>query len=134
MAFTSTGTLKYDPPHGQTWGKNSSSAWWVILECDPGIVGFYRWLWEKRYWKKLVKPAWGSHISVVRGEEPPHRSLWDRLEGKTFEFSYSPEIHDNGEYVWLDAEVPELFKVREELGLPRHPEFSWHITLGMHQY
>lgn len=131
--YNSKGTLRCDPPHGQIWGPSSSSIWWIIVECDSGICEFYRALWERRYWRRLQRPAWGSHVSVVRGEEPAKetgRRAFEALNGLEVLWYYETVIRENDEYVWLDAVFPLGLTIRELMGLDEEPEFGFHLTLG----
>jgi hypothetical protein len=127
--YTSSGILRVDPvaSSGLPIGK-----WWLILQCDAEIGRYYRemfYAWNRAR-GRLQRPAWESHISVIRGEEPPKPDGWSALEGRLVEFRYSPELQTNDEYFWLDVECDELLDIREQLGLPRNPLFDLHLTIG----
>ncbi len=111
--------------------------WWVrVLDIDRGIIDYYAWL-TKRYGLPVMKSR--PHITVVRGEEPPNKDVWGRYAGP-ITFWYSQNVRtDNGFHAWLDIWSEELFKLREELGLPSRPHRElngilvprgWHLTLG----
>lgn len=129
--FTSTGRILKDPPSGQLWNGNDSSRWWIIVECDFEIGDLYRWFLLRYRGIKLMRPAWGSHISIVRGEVPLSHIAWDAVATAPTCFRYENEIRDNGTHFWLEAEVEECPKIRKALGLAREPEFTTHLTLGM---
>ena len=56
--------------------------------------------------------------------------LWERYSGEIVTFEYNSIIRDDELYFWLDVSCPRLLDIREELGLPRHPEYSFHLTIG----
>lgn len=135
--FKSHGVLRYSPT--TTDGKNRASShgdpkWWVILDCCPELIAYYRSLVLKLHGIKLQKPLWGPHISVVRGDNPPNKEVWAKHTGKVIEFEYESWIVDNGKHWWLEVECPELVALRLELGLPPKPDFDFHITLGARCY
>lgn len=126
--FTSTGTLRYSP---KLLG-NRNEKWWLILDCDPEIGRYYRHLYKKGRYVELGRPSWKEHITVIRNEEPPdsYKILWEKYESESVIFSYKPEIIDNSVYYWLEVDCPRLTEIRLELGLPKDPEFPYHITIG----
>jgi hypothetical protein len=76
-------------------------------------------------------PAWGPHISVVRGEMPRNKALWGQYEGTQIRFRYDPnDVRRNDEYIWLPVECPALLDFREELGLRREPRQALHLTVA----
>jgi hypothetical protein len=80
----------------------------------------------------INKMYWDCHVTVVRNEEPPDdkKDLWGKYEGEILEIRYSPEVHTNGLFYWLSVDCDRLYLLREELGLPRQPEYPFHITIG----
>lgn len=127
--YKSTGTLHYSP---KLLGEGSK--WWLVLWTDPQLVKYYRHLHhlDTYYCDKLQRPAWDSHITVIRDEEPPeeNKPLWLKYENQTVEFSYSPEIGTDGNYCWLPVYSLQLLDLRTELGLPREPYHSLHLSIG----
>jgi hypothetical protein len=77
-----------------------------------------------------MRPAWASHITVIRNEEPPNRDLWEKYNNQKVDFLYIPPVETNGEYFWLNVICDKLFQIREELGLPREPEIPLHLSIG----
>lgn len=123
-----TGILRYSPsPLGDRELKN----WWLVVDCDKQIGRYYRALYalEHTNCRKLQRAAWEEHISVVRNE-PPNEEFWGKHEGKVIKFEYEPSARNDGLFFWLDVTCPELLNIREELGLPREPEFGLHLTIG----
>lgn len=127
--FTSSGTIRYSP---KLLGEKYSDNWWIILDCDPEIGRLYRHLYYTSVFRtsKLVRPAWQEHITVVRNEKPPLINLWEKHSGIEVEFRYNPVIQGDGRYFWLEIESSHLLDIREELGLPREPEYPLHLTIG----
>ena len=129
MWFESDGTLLLDPPSDK-WNGNSSR-WWAILACDTEILHFYQWLLQKSHGITLMRPAWGSHVSVVRREKPPSLGPWSIACGRIIRFEYENVIRDNGIHFWLAIRCEECLDLRAQLGLDREPELALHLTLGM---
>ena len=125
--FKAKGKIVYDPVAGK-----AQNPWWVIVECPKDIIEYYHHWLEKEEKVKLNKPLFGSHISVVRGEEPHKDYLknWNKRHKKEVEFEYSHEIESEGLYYWLRVYSEDLKKLREELGLEPNVEFGFHLTIG----
>ena len=149
--FTSYGRLRYDPKFCKRF-----DPWWALLECNDHDYNLYRWLIKQRRsykmhsadWLKMVglpesdkvwtvdvpygpvvRPAWGTHISVVRGEKPSNPDAWRKYQGKRFKFTYDPEyINTNGRHWWFRTHCPELEEVRVELGLTPQPTYVHRYT------
>ena len=77
-----------------------------------------------------MRPAWDSHITVIRNEEPLHKEYWEKYSGKTVEFEYETSPLTDGNYWWVTVFCEELLDLRTELGLPREPEFPLHLSIG----
>ena len=126
------GRIVYDP---QAISGNSEALfkpWWVIVSFgDSEISDFYSWLVYKRTSVKLQKPAWGSHVSVVRGEVPPNADKWKEWDGEIVKIIYDPDVRTNGNHWWLRASCPRLGDLRENLGLSRDGWYNLHITIGI---
>lgn len=76
-------------------------------------------------------PAWGPHISVLRGEQPPVRGDWDKYEGTRVKFEYDPsDVRYNREYIWIPVSSPALLDLREGMGLRREPRMPLHLTIA----
>lgn len=128
----STGTLIYDP-HGRASDSRDkvSEPWWLLLMCDQGIVDYANYWLRKRGIYLHKYSLYGSHVSVVKGEEPPNKELWKKYHGKKIKFQYSNEYNTNQNYWWTFINCPELSEIRKELGLsPDPPYFRFHLTVG----
>jgi hypothetical protein len=79
--------------------------------------------------EKMLRPAWQEHVTVIRNEEPPLQSLWQKYAGLSVDFCYNPLPRSNGAYWWVDVECPFLLEIREELGLSS-PEIPLHMSFG----
>lgn len=125
----SVGILVYDPKARTI----ESKPWWLILQACPDLARYYRYSLNLFYRAQFTvqRPAWDSHISVVRGEEPLDRVAWGKYQDEEVEFEYDPELKTNGVYYWLDVECGRLFDIRVELGLPRIPRHLFHMTVGI---
>jgi len=125
------GLLRYSP---KLLGERTSEKWWLVLDCDPEIGRYYRQLFSAHHFhaQKIQRPAWKEHITVIRDEEPLDscKSLWEKYEGQSIEFSYNTYLETNGEYWWLSVECEFLLTLRAELGLPRDPFFPLHLSVG----
>lgn len=117
----STGTIRY----GQTSN-------YIILDCCPELSKLYRHLFYLEVYKtrKLNKPLYGGHITIVRNENVPDKTLWNKYEGEIVEFDYFPPIGHNRYYWWLSVSCDRLYDIRIELGLPKEPLCPWHLTFG----
>ena len=133
FVFESSGRIIYDPIRK---GLKTKDKWWVIIQTDPDIVKYYRYYLKNVYhMHHVVDPAWGSHISILRGEKPrdDKMQLWNKLHaGKKINFVYTHEVYGNDEYWWLNVYAPELFEIRQEFNLPIN--FGFHLTVGKNKY
>lgn len=136
------GTLRFDPRAGTT----ARDRWWLIVQCEDdwwelhqhwaARMGRGQWVRDrngKLQFKNLslIRPAWGTHISVLRGEKPRKNiDRWREQEGRQVEFMLDPFVHFNDEYWWLNIECPELLDIREFYGLRREPKMRLHLTVG----
>jgi hypothetical protein len=109
-----------------------SEKWWLVLDCDEAIGTYYRDLYRLFHYRtrELIRPAWDSHITVIRNEEPTNKEVWEKYAGKQVEFVYESSLQTDGNYWWLTVVSEELLDVRTELGLPRDPQFPLHLSVG----
>lgn len=106
---------------------------WVVLMCDDEISKYYRTLFSKEFpWKKkLNRPIWGAHVSVIRGESVPNKHLWGLNANQIIEFDYEPGVIDNDKFYWLKARCKTLSDLRIKYGLSKNPQFGFHLTLAI---
>jgi len=129
MDYTSTGTLKLAESNA------IPGALWGYLECCEELGRYYRSMARFRFGKgiylRLIKPAWGTHITVIRREVPtmPQDQVM-HYAGTNVEFKYH-NLRTNSKHVWIDVNCPSLFSFREILGLQRNPQFPFHATVGV---
>ena len=123
--YTSQGLLNYGPGIR------------VIAIIDQGISDYYRSLIPKYY--QVQPQKYGAHITIVRTdkESPKQLAAWGKYQGQSISFEYSPEIHFDGSYWYLNVRSQQIGDIREELGLPRFrfQELSskdgcYHISIG----
>lgn len=120
-----TGRLRYDPRSGT----KHDEPWWALLDCDDGIAKFYAWLLKQYGVVADTFNLWGTHVSVVKGQEPEFKGRWGEAAGRDVEFWYTNQIRwDNGKHAWLDVFSPEMSAIREAMGLP--PKCFFHLTIG----
>lgn len=113
-------------------GGTPNKKWWAIVKCPDDIIYYYKYWVTKNQKFTISSSAFGSHISLIRDEEPPNefKHLWKKREGMEVEFTYTPNFQTNGEYWWLDIQCPVLNEVRQELGLSKEPKFGYHLSIG----
>lgn len=148
MKFKGTGILRYDP---YRWDMKGNTDWWLVLNTDPEIVRYYAkqvvdnpTVFDETY-IDLINPSWGSHISVVRGEQPRGKltKLWKKYNGDKIEFEYSHIVRRSGDttsgflanqFWFIEVWCDRLHKIRSELGLPIQSRegrpYTYHITVG----
>lgn len=145
MRLKGTGKIIYDPHRP---GLKSKTDWWCVANTDSEICRYYRWWVWRRYMIKLEKPAWGAHISIIRGEVPQEqfRDGWKKHHGEIIEFEYSPIVRYSGDttgdrpnWFWfVDVWCPKMNDIRKELGLKWRDDngepFKFHITIGRTYY
>ena len=127
--YKSSGRLLYDPT-AEKQVKTREDPYWLILECDAGISLYYRYWLKKAKYIDMIKPAWGAHISITRGEKITNKDAWKKHSGKKIDFEYVPEVKSNGKHFWLSVISKELEEIRTELGLSPTPYWGFHLTIG----
>lgn len=132
--YKSYGKLTFDPLPLSGNKSVMFKPWWIILQMTDDTDNYYRWFIEKRYGLKLQRPAWGGHISIVRGETTSQEN-WNifktKYDGKEIEFEHSGEIRTNGNHWWLRTYCDNLKDFREEMGYPRDGLWGLHLTIGV---
>lgn len=130
--FESEGIMRYSP---EALGSHSQN-WWLVIDCDPAIGDYFRHLYAMFHsWcRRLTRPAWKEHITLIRNEEPPKKHQWRKYEGTKVSFFCVPEVKTNGQYYWLEVFMPEVGFMREELGLPSEPKIPLHLSVGHDEY
>ena len=132
---TTTGTFRYSPTirgDSTTRRDGGSTEWWVILDCDPELGRLLRHLYQQARFRTVTPqpPLWGTHVSVIRGEEPPDKTLWKRRDGQRVEMQYEFEVQETRGYLWVPVWCPAANELRLELGLSAEPTPTMHLTFG----
>lgn len=129
--------LEYDPLPKKGKPDKMFKPWWMIGVTSCDVAEYYSWFLRKRTGIVLMQPAWGAHISVVRGEVPERQDLWKKYHGATVTANIDPDIKTNGKHWWLRVECEDMKDIREELGLYRHGALRYesghigiHLTIG----
>lgn len=125
VLHASTGILRYSP-----------DAYKLIVEVDPGIVSYYRWLLPRSI--RTNRQMYAPHISVVRKQIPLKLDAWKMHEGELIHFSYEHFIYSSEVYFWLNVFSQRLIEIRRELGLSDTSKLSrppderecFHITVA----
>jgi hypothetical protein len=130
-----SGTFRYSPEISQgSWERRDggSTRWWLIIDCDPELGRYLRHLCISATYqtRSIQAPLWGTHISVIRGEEPPDKTAWERNQGASIEFEYEPVVHETDGYLWVPVSCAAALEQRQQLGLPREPQPPLHLTIG----
>jgi hypothetical protein len=131
-----SGKIVFDPiaindPHLKMF-----KPWWIIVSLgeENQFAEYYAWFYEKQHGIKLQRPAFGAHISVVRGEET-EKENWENFKksynNKDITFTYNVSPRTNGQHVWLRVISEELKNLREQMGYSRDGKWGLHLTLGM---
>lgn len=136
MEFRSTGIFRYSPPLNNR-GKlirrdGQTTKWWLIIECDPELGRYLRYQFSiKTYHTKNIQaPLWGTHISVIRNEEPPIKTHWKKYQAQKIVFTYQSDIQETEGYLWVPVQCELALKHRESLGLSLEPPLPLHLTIG----
>ncbi|SOK58455.1 hypothetical protein [Yersinia phage fHe-Yen9-04] len=131
------GYLDYDPDRQNM--KNRTQ-YWCVLQLPNDLVRYYQYFVRKEHHVDMQMPAWGAHVSIIRGEKPDdnHIHLWKKYHKQKFTIRFNPYIDQvkdkkqSGSFYIINFESPELMKIREELGLSVHNDF--HLTIGRTYY
>ena len=104
---------------------------WITAQCEKNIVNYYRRCFQHLYHTKVQPPRFGSHVSIVRGEEEDiEAGLWKKNPtGERISFQYGP-MKWNDEYIWLPVRSPEFEILRTKYGLSKDPPIPFHLTIG----
>jgi hypothetical protein len=126
-SFISKGTIKYDPPRP---GLKKKRDWWCIVKAPEGLARYYKHQVDTNLGIQTTNAAWGSHISIIRGEKPrPEKMhLWKKYDGNQITFVYTHNVYGNGEHYWVNVWAPELTEIRKEFGL-KH-DWGHHLTVA----
>lgn len=126
----SLGTLEYDP---KLSAQRPADPWWLIVRTCEETRRYYAAQVGAHLGQKLNKPLWGSHITVVRGEQPSvrRRGAWGLHQRRVISFDFEWRGLNNHRGIWwLPVKSKALENIRVELGLEPRPAVAFHWTLG----
>jgi hypothetical protein len=138
--FKSRGKLIYDPNRQNMRNRVKR---WAVLQVDQEISNYHRWWVNRLYHKHLLVPAWGAHVSVIRGERDfissnvdMNTPLWKKYHNQWFEFEYSNQPYSvkNGNFWVIRVRSNDLMDIRNEMGLINRFDDPLHITIGKDPY
>ena len=126
--LSSKGQINYAPSRPS---QKFSGEHICVVDTDEDLSAFYRWMWTKQNpHLPILKPSWNSHISIMRGERILNNGIpWKYRDGELVEFSYSPEIIDDGVHVWINTYCEAFFELRHRYNVPIKYN-TGHITIG----
>lgn len=134
--FSTYGRIKFDPKAINDPSGKMFKPWWIVVILDDNdIVDYYNWFMYKEFGLKLQRPAFGPHVSLVRGEEID-KERWEagkeRWDGHEVKITYWSPARTNGRHWWLRlSDEEELLDIREDIGYSRYGAWILHLTLGM---
>ena len=135
IPFTTVGTFRYSPAiRGESTVRRDggSTEWWLIIDIDAELGRYMRAEYSRARYRTVQPqpPLWGTHVSVIRGEEPVDKTAWKKSDGQRVEVRYEWGVSETTEYLWLPIECPRANAIRLELGLPPDPTPAMHLTFG----
>ena len=87
--------IKYDPIPLTGKVETMFKQWWMIATIEGELTEYYAWFVERNSGIILQRPAWGAHISVIRGEEPINKELWKKRQDEEVTILYDPDVRTN---------------------------------------
>ena len=134
-SLSTVGTFRYSPVirGGSLIRRDGGSTeWWLIIDIDPELGRYLRAQYARHRHQTVQPqpPLWGTHVSVIRGEEPPDKTAWKAFDGQRVEVRYEWDVTETKEYLWLPVWCPTANTIRAELGLPADPTPAMHLTFG----
>jgi len=128
------GKIIFDPQPIKDSTNSMFKPFWIIVTIDDDLREYYSWFLKRRYRITVQRPAWGAHISVVRGEITTQENweYWKNIyNNKNIEFEHELIPKTNGGHWWLKINCEELFELRTNMEYKKDPHWSFHLTLGM---
>lgn len=110
----------------------TTTDWWLIIQCDRDAGKYLRRLYELAHPSaaSLSEPLWGTHVSVIRGEVPTNPCPWGDRDGAPITIEYAQQPQQASGYVFLPVQCDAALEYRQQLGLPRQPQWPLHLTIG----
>ena len=115
---------------------------WMVLNLDPSdLQRYYAALYHS---ESLRQDKLGRvktpHVTIVRNELPPNKSLWRTFAGERVTLQYLPGVQSALKrdslgrpvtYHWLNVVCERFEEIRTSLGLPRNSDGIYHTTIGV---
>ena len=104
--FDSKATIQY---------RKDPDGLWVTAWMDPDILDYYFTFLPKN--RKIHKPRWKAHATVVRPEDNPQMENWGKHEGEVIDLFYDPYLWEDeirGIW-WFNLWSQEMEQIRIEL-------------------
>jgi hypothetical protein len=118
---------------------------WVIITAPMSVANYYRTVIERLTWKKATTSLHFPHVTLVSGKHfkgLKNHPNWAKHQNEIVEVSYNNTIWSNdfvdrdkdgkeykASYFWVRVDCPLIYKIREELGLPREHKKLPHLTI-----
>ena len=100
---------------------------WGIVKLPIAVITEARELIGKQYGHKPAISNWGPHITFLRGESYSEKLL----DNTPIEIYYNDKIRmGKNNYFYYDVISNDLENLRISLGLRKHPNPDFHITIG----
>lgn len=115
--------------------RGGGKGWWIVAEGDDQLGKYLRKLYEFSSWKtkKLLRPAWKEHITIVRDETPTITDFgrfWEKWRRQTVHCVIVLKPETNDEYFWLPVFSEACLVLRRQLGLSGEPKIPLHLSFG----
>ena len=107
---------------------------WLALHTDDDLGSYFlHWIRkvQKNSLARIEEPAWGAHVSIVRGETIIQQEYYDKLNGAKLDFWYSFEIEQHNKHFTCAVECPQANSLRKAIGLNPEPSCPFHLTVGV---
>lgn len=104
--FNSTAIIQY---------RNDPDGRWVTAWMDPSILDYYYTFVPKS--RRVNKPRWKAHATIVRPEDNPTLESWGKHEGEVAKIIYDPYLWEDETrgIWWFNLWSQEMEQIRIEL-------------------
>lgn len=128
QSYKLQGTLIYEPQRPNLKKTFKAKTLIVQLPFDD-LANLYRWFVKQKYGFHLLPPMWGTHVTVVRGDEKlPKPEAWKKYAGESVDIEVVPHLYKVWDFWAMPVRSQRLYELRDELGLEVFHEM--HLTIG----